>query len=303
MKIASLLPSSTEIVCALGMGHALVARSHECDYPASVKALPAITAPKFDPDGRSYEIDQRVKAILQEATSVYQLDANLLKALQPDIMITQTQCEVCAVSLDEVRRVACQWLDFPVEIVALEPNALADVLADIQRVAVALAVPERGTTLIETMQARIQAITERASALQRPTVATIEWLEPLMAAGNWLPELVAMAGGDNLFGAAGQHSPWLSWAQLRAADPEVIILLPCGYDLPAVRRELPAMTTHPFWRELRAVQEGQVYLTDGNQYFNRPGPRLVESLEILAEILHPGCFTFAHEGSGWNRLV
>lgn len=302
VKVASLLPSSTEIVYALGMGDALVARSHECDYPAQVTALPPITAPKFDPDGRSYQIDQRVKAILQEATSVYRVDADLLKELAPDFIVTQAQCEVCAVSLDEVRRVACDWLGLPAEIVALEPNALSDVLDDIQRVANALSIPERGKALVQAIQARMDEIAHRAKSLPKRRVATLEWLDPLMAGGNWMPELVEMAGGENLFGAAGQHSPWLEWDALLAANPDVILILPCGYDIPTTQRELPAITEHPAWHDLDAVKNGEVYITDGNQYFNRPGPRLVDSLEILAEILHPQEFDFGHQGVGWQRL-
>lgn len=301
-KIASLLPSSTEIVCALGMAEALVARSHECDYPPSVKSLPPVTAPKFNPDGRSYEIDQRVKAILQEATSVYRLDAERLKMLAPDVIITQTQCEVCAVSLDEVQRVACEWLEAPAQIVALEPNALADVLRDITRVADALGVAEAGAALVAAMHARMDALAAQTEALARPRVATLEWLDPLMAGGNWMPELIAMAGGDNLFGVAGQHSPWLTWEELRAANPDVILVLPCGYDITTSLREMPVVTQHPAWGELRAVQADQVYVLDGNQYFNRPGPRLVDSAEILAEILHPDLFDFGHQGKGWVRL-
>ncbi len=302
MRIASLLPSSTEIVCALGFEPALVARSHECDYPLTVRELPAVTAPKFDPDGRSYEIDQRVKAILQEATSVYRIDADRLKALAPEIIVTQAQCEVCAVSLAEVERVACEWLEIPAQIIALEPNALADVFADIQRVADALGVPERGVVLVTDLKRRMAEIAARAAELPRPTVATIEWIDPLMSAGNWMPELVEMAGGRNLFGKAGEHSPWLTWDALIAADPEVIVILPCGYDMATTERELPALTGHPDWAALRAVQTGRVYITDGNQYFNRPGPRLAESVEILAEILHPAHFRYGHEGSGWRRV-
>lgn len=302
MRIASLLPSSTEIVCALGFESALVARSHECDYPPNVRELPVVTAPKFNPDGRSYEIDQRVKAILQEATSVYRVDADLLKALAPEIIVTQAQCEVCAVSLAEVERVACEWLEIPAQIIALEPNALADVFADIQRVANALGVPERGEALVADLKRRMAEIAARAAELPRPRVATIEWIDPLMSAGNWMPELVEMAGGRNLFGKAGEHSPWLTWDALIAADPEVIVILPCGYDMATTERELPALTAHPDWTRLRAARDGRVYITDGNQYFNRPGPRLAESLEILAEILHPAHFRYGHEGSGWRRL-
>lgn len=301
MRIASLLPSSTEIVHALGFGDQLVARSHECDYPTNVVELPFVTAPKFNPDGHSYEIDQRVKAILQEATSVYRIDADLLKTLAPDVIVTQAQCEVCAVNLAEVRRVACDYLGLPAEVIALEPNALDDVMRDIQRVAQKLGAPERGDALVATLRERMNAIAERSRDLAQPSVATIEWIDPLMAAGNWVPELITMAGGCNLFGAAGQHSPWIDWQAIRAVDPDYVVIMPCGYDIAKSLSELAPLTERADWRDLRAVREGRIYVTDGNQYFNRPGPRLVESLEILAEILHSDVFDFGHEGRGWLK--
>lgn len=302
-RIISLIPSSTEIVHALGFGDQLVGRSHECDFPAGVEQLPFCTAPKFNPDGRSYEIDQRVKAILQESMSVYRIDAELLRELAPDIIITQTQCEVCAVSFKDVEQVCEEWLNTPAEIVSLEPNWLDDVLADIQRVATALGAPERGTTYVAGMRARMDAIAAKTAHLrEKPTVACVEWIDPLMAAGNWMPELVEMAGGINLFGEAGIHSPWMTWDDLKAADPDVIVVLPCGYDIAKALSELPALTSRPDWSSLQAVRENQIYVTDGNQYFNRPGPRLVESLEILAEILHPTLFNFGHHGAGWQVL-
>ncbi|MEM6528023.1 MAG: cobalamin-binding protein, partial [Chloroflexota bacterium] len=280
----------------------LVGRSHECDYPAGLEHLPTCTAPKFDPDGRSYEIDQRVKAILQESLSVYRIEADTLKELAPTLIVTQSQCEVCAVSFDEVNRVACDFLDLPAEIVSLEPNGLEDVFADIERVAAALGVPERGTKMVTEMQARMDGIAAQTAKLaHKPTVALIEWIDPPMAAGNWMPNLVEMAGGINLFGEPGKHSPWLAWDDLLAANPDVIVLLPCGYDIAKTQEEMTALTSRKGWQQLVAVQQGRVYITDGNQYFNRPGPRLVESVEILAEMFHPTVCQFGHEGAGWVR--
>ena len=301
-RIVSLLPSSTEIICALGCGERLVGRSHECDYPLGVGDLPACTAPKFDPDGTSYQVDQRVKAILQEATSVYRVDADLLDDLAPDWLVTQSQCEVCAVSLKDVEAAACQLVRSSPAILSLEPNALADVWGDIERVAAALEVEERGRALVAQLQDRLDQIAARTRNIDyRPRIACIEWFEPLMAAGNWIPELVEIAGGQNLFAAAGIHSPWLSWEVLEKAQPDIIVLMPCGFDIPRSRRELPALTQHPLWSRLQAVQQGRVFFTDGNQFFNRPGPRLVESAEILAEILHPQYFGGTHEHRGWER--
>jgi iron complex transport system substrate-binding protein len=302
-RIVSLIASATEIICALGFEDQLVGRSHECDYPASIKRLPICTQPKFDIHGSSYQIDQRVKAILQEGLSVYRVHADQLKQLRPDVIITQTQCEVCAVSLRDVQQAVCAWLDGHARIVALAPNALADVWADMHRVAEALGASDRGDELIGRLQQRMSRIAEQARTLpERPTVACIEWIEPLMAAGNWMPELVEMAGGVSLFGEAGKHAPWLTWEQLCQREPDVIIVLPCGWDIERSRQEMPLLTRRPEWPRLRAVRSGRVYLTDGNQYFNRPGPRLAESLEILAELLHPSVYHFGHEGKGWQRL-
>jgi iron complex transport system substrate-binding protein len=267
-----------------------------------VKRLPVCTAPKLDVHTTSAEIDRQVKSLVQDALAVYHVDEQLLQELEPDVIVTQSQCEVCAVSLRDVERAVCKWLRKCPEIVTLKPDSLADVWADIERVALALKAYDRGAELIGRLQGRMQAISERALQLpHRPRLACLEWIDPLMAAGNWMPELVAMAGGEDLFGRAGAHSPWMSWEQLIAADPDVIVLLPCGFDMERTRADLPLLEAKPEWQRLRAVREGRVYVTDGNQYFNRPGPRLVESLEILAEVLHPQEFRFHHEGTGWQR--
>ena len=303
MRVISLIASATEIVGALGFEPCLVGRSHECDYPPSVSNLPVCTEPKLRIDAPSREIDRQVKTILAQALSVYRVHADTLKRLQPDVIITQTQCEVCAVSLRDVEQAVCDWLDSRPRIVALEPNTLADVWADIERVAAALDAPERGGELLSNLHTRMEAITERARGIvSRTTVACIEWIDPLMAAGNWIPELVEMAGGANLFGEAGKHSPYMSWSDLEARDPEVIVVCPCGFDLERTRAEMPASAERPGWRNLQAVRTGRVCLTDGNQYFNRPGPRLVESLEILTEILHPTVFDFGHGRTAWQVL-
>jgi iron complex transport system substrate-binding protein len=302
-RIVSLIASATEIVCALGLEEHLVGRSHECDYPPSVQRLPVCTEPKFDVHGSSYQIDQRVKAVLQEALSVYRVHADQLKQLRPDVIVTQSHCEVCAVSQRDVEAVLCEWLAERPQIVSLAPNALADVWTDIQRVAEALNVSERGEEVVSRLQARMAGIADRARSLpDKPTVACVEWIEPLMAAGNWMPELVAMGGGNNLFGQAGQHAPWMTWDELRQRDPDVLVLLPCGFDIPRTRQDVPLLVQQPGWADLKAVQTGRVFVTDGNQFFNRPGPRLVESLEILAELLHPETFSFGHHGSGWQPL-
>jgi len=298
MRIVSLIASSTEIVSALGFRTDLVGRSHECDFPEGVRALPVCTEPKFNVEGTSYEIDERVKAILQEGLSVYRVHADVLDALAPDVIITQAQCEVCAVSLSDVEEAVKKLVSSKPAVVALEPNALADVWDDIRRVARALGAPERGEALVASLQARVDAVAERARGLPRRRVACIEWIDPLMAAGNWMPELVERAGGMNLFGAAGRHSPFLDWADVVAADPEVVVVTPCGFDIARTRVEVPTLAARPGWERFAA----RTALADGNAFMNRPGPRLVESLEILAEIIHPEAFDFGHRGRGWEKL-
>ena len=301
-RIVSLIASSTEIVCALGFERQLVGRSHECDYPPSIARLPVCTSPKFPVEGTSREINDRVKAVLEDALSVYKVNARLLDELQPTHIITQSQCEVCAVSLKDVERAVCEITSTNPVIVSLEPNALADVWADIRRVGAALQASERADELIRELEGRMAEVTEKARTIEsRPTVACIEWINPLMAAGNWMPELVEMAGGKNLFGEAGKHSPWMSWGELLERQPDVIVVTPCGFDIARSLEDMHFMSDRPDWHGLRAVQTNSVFVADGNQYFNRPGPRLVESLEILAEIIHPTHFRFGHEGKGWIR--
>ena len=302
-RVVSLLPSSTEIIHALGCGDRIVGRSHECDYPAGIAELPPCTAPKFDPNGTSKEIDERVKAVLEEAVSVYRVDTALLDELAPDLVVTQSQCELCAVSLSDVQAAVRQLVRSKPDVLSLEPNELKDVWRDIASVAEALGVRERGDVLLDELRARLAAIAGRVGEIgHRPRVACIEWYEPLMAAGNWVPELVEIAGGVDVLGIRGEHSAWLEWAALEKSEPETIVLMPCGFDMPRSRRELPALTGRAEWARLEAVQRGRVFVTDGNQFFNRPGPRLVESAEILAEILHPEVFAFGHGGAGWERL-
>ena len=290
MRVLSLIASSTEIVYRLGFGHLLVGRSHECDHPPEILALPRCTETKFNADGKSYEIDERVKAILQEGLSVYRVLGEKLKELKPDVIITQTQCEVCAVSEKDVIDALHSWLGEKPEVVSLQTNSLADLWTDIRKIALALKAPERGEKLIEELQAQIRETSRRAKKKAPPTpykVACIEWIDPLMAAGNWIPEFIELLGAENLFGKAGLHSPWMTAAELEKSDPDFIFVFPCGFDVPRILKEMPLLERLPEWSRLRAVKAGNVFVLDGNAYFNRPGPRLVESLEILDEILYP----------------
>jgi iron complex transport system substrate-binding protein len=302
-RIISLLPSATEIVCALGGSHLLVGRSHECDYPEEICELPVCTRPRIDANASSAEIDRQVKDKLRQALSIYEVDEARIQELKPHLIITQAQCEVCAVSLDEVKQAVASWTNLKPEILSLSPQRLAEVWENIREVGRAMELADEGREVLKALKMRVVGIIERACLIKkRPTVACLEWLDPLMAAGNWVPELVELAGGTNLLGEAGKHSPWLKWEDLQGKDPDIILLMPCGFDLQRTTNELPALTTKAGWSKLKAVKKKQVYLLDGSHYFNRPGPRLVESMEILAEIMHPKLFDFKHENKGWKRL-
>ncbi len=297
-RIVSLLPSSTEMVCALGMAERLVGVSHECDYPAEVVGLPILTEPKLDPSGTSRAIDDRVRQLVQDGLSVYRLKTDLLRALKPDLIVTQDQCEVCAVSVSEVERAVQSLLASDVALVSLSPQRLGDIWYDMQGLAQALGQDEQAEDLLRTLKKRVWKVEQRTRHLERPRVACLEWLDPLMASANWVPEMVEIAGGTYDLAAAGDHSPTLSWDRLLEAQPEVIVIMPCGFPIAQSQAELPTLTAHPDWQRLPAVQAGRVYIVDGNAYFNRPGPRIVESIELLAEMLHPqACAGLAPEGS------
>jgi iron complex transport system substrate-binding protein len=288
-RIVSMISSATEIVHALGALPWLVGRSHECDYPEQVRALPVCTAPRFPVDGDSREIDRLVKQTLAESISVYQVFDDVLERLQPTHILTQIHCQVCAVSLRDVERSVAARLASRPAVVSLNPSSLAEVWEDIRRVALAIGIEARGEQLVARLQARMQAIAETSCGASRPRLACIEWIEPPMPAANWMPELVEMAGAENV--------AWQTWDELAAADPDIILVMPCGFDLERAAHEMYWLTGRAGWHDLKAVLNQRVYVADGNQYFNRPGPRLVESLEILAQIAHPEIFPPLHDRS------
>ena len=299
-RIVSLIASATEIVCALGFERQLVGRSHECDHPPSVARLPVCSASKVAVGAASRDIDDQVRGIVADGLSVYRVDAAVLDRLAPTVIVTQTQCEVCAVSLKDVEAAVCELVGSRPRIVSLEPMSLGDIWNDIRAVASALGDPHRGDDLVTRLLDRLAAVRAAArSAPTGPSLACIEWIDPLMSAGNWTPELVERAGGVHLFGEAGRHSGYVRLDDLAAADPDVIVIAPCGFDIERSCREMTPLASHPVWRRLSAVRARRVAIADGNQYFNRPGPRLVESAEILAEILHPDRCNFGHRGQGW----
>jgi iron complex transport system substrate-binding protein len=302
-RIVSLLPSTTEIACALGLGPRLVGRSHECDFPPFVRELPPCTEAKVDAAAPGAAIDRRVKELVRDGLSLYRVDAERLRELAPDVILTQEQCEVCATTPRDLEDALAEWLGARPRVVSLRPASLGDVFRDVQRVADALGVAERGRELVQALTDRVSALGEKTGDLApRPRVACLEWIDPLMGAGHWMPELVRLAGGSVLHAESGTPSAWIRFEELRDTDPDVIVVVPCGFDLARTRREVGGLAASPAFAELRAAREGRVALADGNAYFNRPGPRLVESLEILAEILHPDRFDFGHAGSGWEWL-
>lgn len=282
-RIVSLIASATEIVDALGQIESLVGRSHECDFPEAVQRLPVCTRPRIAIDADSREIDRQVKQSAQTSISIYDVFDDVLERLEPTHILTQIQCEVCAVSLRDVEAALARGLRSRPRIVSLQPDSLEGIWEDIRMVARALDLAGRGEQTVAALRERMERL--RPAAPGRERVACIEWLEPLMAAGNWTPELIGMAGAVNCFGEAGRHSPWMSWEELAAADPDILIVAPCGFDLARTAREMYWLAGHPGWSGLRAVRDGRVYLADGNQFFNRPGPRVVETFEIVLEIL------------------
>ena len=299
LRIVSLLPSATEIIHSLGLTYALVGRSHECDYPPSVKDLPVCTEAKINSDHKSGQIDRDVQTLLQQALSIYQIKIDVLEELQPTHIVTQDQCDVCAVNFAEVEKAIASLTKSNPQIISLQPNLLQEVWQDIERVAQTLGVSAQPA--LSKLQARIDAIAQKIKPLKNlPTVVALEWTDPLMGAGNWIPELIEIAGGQTVLGVRGEHSTYLSWESLIEADPDAIVIMPCGFDLERTKKESQVLTQHTHWSTLKAVNNGKVFIVDGNAYFNRPGPRLVDSAEILAEILHPQLFDFGYRGKSWQ---
>lgn len=309
-RIVSLLPAATEIVCALGGEAWLVGRSHECDFPAGVLSRPICSRSRIDVSGSSREIDNNVKQTLRDRLSLFEVDVERLNQIEPTLILTQAQCEVCAVSLADVEAALAEQVGSRPHVVSLSPHCLKDVLEDIRRVATVLEVVERGETLVKELRTRLTLLSQKVlnpttpddAARLRPSVVCLEWIEPPMTAGNWVPELVEIAGGENLLSERGLHSPWLEWSDLVAADPDAIVFMPCGWSIARARTELHWITDRPEWSSLRAVRAGRVFVADGHHYFNRPGPRLIDSAEILAEILHPDRCGFGHQETGWQSL-
>lgn len=297
-RIVSLLPSATELVCSVGAQDCLVGISHECDFPSAITGLPRLTAARIDSSAPSADIDREVRAVVRDALSIYTVDEALLRSLEPDVIVTQDLCEVCAVSLDDVKAAVSRLAaGKDVRIVSLKPVVLSDILEDVQRVAEALGLTDRGRLVRAELQARIDAISHRTAELeQRPRVVSIEWYDPVMLGGTWMPELIELAGGTAAGVNAGDPAPTIGSEALRALEPDVVVIKPCGFSLGRALAER-AVIERTVIEPLRGG--ARVLLTDGNAYFNRPGPRIVESLEILAASTHPEAFAdFAQKHAG-----
>lgn len=286
LRIVSLLPSATEIVCALGAADDLVGISHECDFPPAVATRPVLTRSRLDVHGMSRTIDGALRSLVADALSIYAIDEAALAAAAPDVIVTQDLCEVCAVSLGDVRAAVARLAHRArVEIVSLRPTRLADVVGDVERIGRAIGRPEAGRALAAGMRERLEAIGERARRVgSRPRVVTVEWIDPIMLGGTWMPELIDLAGGTTVGATAGAPAPTVTPAELARLRPEVVVVKPCGFPLERTLAER-AVIERTIIGGLAAP--ARVYVTDGNAFFNRPGPRLVESLEILAACVHP----------------
>ena len=291
MRIVSLLPSTTEIVCALGLKDSLVGITHECDYPASVLDKPRLTASRISQETMtSAEIDHAVRSQLDGHGSIYDLDEVRLRELNPDLILTQELCDVCAVSYQTVQR-AARLFDAEVRVISLEPNTIGDILENIRMVGDLTGRQSAAEKLVDDLNRRLDRVRELTAHIdRRPRTLMLEWLEPAFAPGHWVPEQVAIAGGEQGFGQAGRPSTTTTAEEIRAYAPEVIVLIPCGYYKEDILRQLPHANLPAGWNELPAVKNGEVWATDATSYFSRPGPRVVEGVEILARILHPEIF-------------
>ncbi len=291
MRIVSLLPSATEIVCELGLADSLVGISHDCDYPPEIRGKPALSDAIVSAAEPSRVIEDRIRGAVHQGTSVYHLDEEELARLGPNLILTQELCTVCAPSFTMVKQ-AAKVLDAETKIVSLEPRELQDVLDNIVLVGELTGTERRAQALVERLRSRIEAVRAQAAAAIRPRVACLEWLDPIYVGGHWVPEMVELAGGLDVLGRRGEPSRVVEWDEVVAAAPEVLVLMPCGFDIARTRGELGALTARPSWWALPAVRHRRVFLTDASSYFNRPGPRLVDGLEILAAGIHPNIFDY-----------
>ncbi len=298
MRIVSLLPSATEIVCELGLGDQLIGVTHECDFPEFVRGLPKVTKTLIPHDATSHEIDALVRERLRTERALYSLDLPTLEKLRPDLIVTQALCDVCAVAESEVTAAACSLQGQP-RVVNLEPSSLTEVFECLQLVGDAAGVTEHASKVVAKLRARVEVVESRSRSIEvRPRVVLLEWIDPPFCSGHWSPELVRMAGGVELLGREGEPSRTTPWEEIVQADPDVMVIACCGFDIERTREDLPTLTSFPGFDQLSCARSGNIYLVDGNAYFSRPGPRLVDSLELVAHILHPHIYPIPKHPSG-----
>jgi iron complex transport system substrate-binding protein len=287
VRIVSLLPSATEIICELGLRDQLVGVTHECDYPRSVLDLPKVTRTLIPTEATSAEIDALVRDRMNAQSALYSLDIEALEALAPDLIVTQALCDVCAVAEEEVRNAACALPTGPL-VLNLEPETLGEVFECLREVGRAAHVEDRADAAITSLVSRVDNVTRRTQqGRTRPRVALLEWLDPPFSTGHWNPELVRLAGGIDGLGREGEKSVTLKWEQIIAWQPDIVLISCCGFTAERTMKEVGVLRDVSGWDEVPAVRDGRVYVTDGSSYFSRPGPRLVDSLELLAHVIHP----------------
>ena len=302
MRICSLLPSATEILCSLGLADQLVAVTHECDYPSEITGLPRITRSSIPPGGSSRDVDTHIRQARHQGSSIYQLDERLLQELDPDLILTQELCDVCAVSYETVQK-AVRLLDGERRILSLEPTRVDEILMSIEQVGRHTGREEAAANLVRDLRERLRRVASHADGVRtRPRVLALEWFEPPFVGGHWVPEMIRLAGGLDLLGKAGSPSSEISWQEVLRYDPEVVVGLPCGFDLEECLRGFETVPFPAGWENTQAHRSGRVYAVNASAYFNRPGPRIVEGLEILGEILHPELFPPNPSSGRWRRL-
>jgi len=303
-RIVSLLPSATEVVAAIGLANHLVGRSHACDFPVEIAAVPAMTRPRVDPAKPSRALHRNVRKLIEKALSVFEVDAERLRAARPDVIFTQHQCEACAVTEKDLSAALADWIGTAPVVVSLAPSSLRQVWNSFGTIGDALDLGWAGRELAELARERVEVIAERAPPPKdRPTVAAIEWFDPPMIAGHWVPDLIAAAGGRPILAASGEHATTTTLKKIADASADATVLMPCGFDLERTIVEGRALLARPTMARSRSVRSGKVWAVDGNAFFNRPGPRLMTSVEILAEILNPATFNAGYEGTGWKSLA
>jgi iron complex transport system substrate-binding protein len=290
LKIYSFIPSATEMVYALGLGDQLCGVTHECDYPTDARTKPVAIRSLIDSSSLSQrEIDDRVVESMNHGHGLYSIDKVLLRDNKPDVVITQELCDVCSVSLRDVLSTISD-LSSSCEVVSLKPRGLKGVLEDIMTVGRACGVETAALKLVDSLERRVEAVRGRAAALDRPRVFCVEWFDPIFASGHWIPEMVDIAGGEDALGLAGQDSRKIPWESVLAYDPEVLILMPCGFEAERAVEDLPLLAKNEGWQSIAAVRAGAVFATNGSAYYSRPGPRLVDGLELMGRMIHPEAF-------------